>query len=106
MTGPWLFAQWELDLIGPLPQGTGQLKFAVVAVDYFTKWTEAEALATITATKIEHFVWKNILCRFNLPNAIVRSWEPPRAIGLPHYRKHYGPSIPPTAGQLARHRSP
>ncbi|CAL9017964.1 unnamed protein product [Prunus brigantina] len=35
------------------------------------KWTEAEALATITAAKIEHFVWKNIICRFGLPNAIV-----------------------------------
>ncbi|XP_016647073.1 PREDICTED: uncharacterized protein LOC107880313 [Prunus mume] len=51
--------------------GTGQLKFAVVAVDYFTKWTEPEALSTITAAKIEHFVWRNILCRFGLPNAIV-----------------------------------
>ncbi|CAL8135404.1 unnamed protein product [Prunus armeniaca] len=56
MTSPWPFAQWGLDLIGLMPQGTGQLKFAVVAVDYFTKWTEAEALATITAAKIEHFV--------------------------------------------------
>ncbi|CAL8991543.1 unnamed protein product [Prunus brigantina] len=71
MTSPWPFAQWGLDLIGPMPPGTGQVKFAVVAVDYFTKWTEAEALATITAAKIEHFVWKNILCRFGLPNAIV-----------------------------------
>ncbi|CAL8993393.1 unnamed protein product [Prunus brigantina] len=68
MTSPWPFAQWGLDLIGLMPQGTGQLKFAVVAVDYFTKWTEAKALATITA---EHFLWKNILCRFGLPNAIV-----------------------------------
>lgn len=71
MTSPWPFTQWGLDLIGPMPQGKGQLKFAVVAVDYFTKWTEAEALATITVAKIEHFVWKNILCRFGLPNAIV-----------------------------------
>ncbi|CAL2270944.1 unnamed protein product [Prunus armeniaca] len=37
MASPWPFAQWELDLIGPMPQGTGQLKFAVVVVDYFTK---------------------------------------------------------------------
>ena len=56
MTSPWPFAQWGLDLIGPMPPGKGQVKFAVVAVDYFTKWTEAEALTTITAAKIEHFV--------------------------------------------------
>ncbi|CAL9005953.1 unnamed protein product [Prunus brigantina] len=28
MTSPWPFAQWALDLISPMPQGTGQLKFA------------------------------------------------------------------------------
>ncbi|XP_021809627.1 uncharacterized protein K02A2.6-like [Prunus avium] len=54
-----------------MPQGKGQVKFAIVAVDYITKWTEAEALATITAARVEHFVWKNIICRFGLPNAII-----------------------------------
>ena len=28
--------------------GKGQTKFAVVAVDYFTKWAEAEVVVTIT----------------------------------------------------------
>ncbi|KAI5351697.1 hypothetical protein L3X38_004588 [Prunus dulcis] len=60
MVSPWLFAQWGLDLIGPMPEGKGQVKYAVVAVDYFTKWAEAEALATITAARIESFVWQNI----------------------------------------------
>ena len=40
-------------------------------MDYFTKWAEVEPLATITEAKIEDFVWKNILCRFGIPNAIV-----------------------------------
>ncbi|CAL2265851.1 unnamed protein product [Prunus armeniaca] len=56
MVSTWPFAQWGLDLIGPMSQGNGQLKFAVVSVDYFTKWFEAKALTAITATKIEHFV--------------------------------------------------
>ncbi|XP_074342025.1 uncharacterized protein LOC141679423 [Apium graveolens] len=30
------------------PKGKGGVKYAVVAVDYFTKWAEAEPLATIT----------------------------------------------------------
>ncbi|CAL9019593.1 unnamed protein product [Prunus brigantina] len=71
MVSPWPFAQWGLDLIGPMPEGKGQVKYAVVAVDYFTKWAEAEALATITAARIETFVWQNIVCRFGIPNAIV-----------------------------------
>ncbi|CAL9018618.1 unnamed protein product, partial [Prunus brigantina] len=50
---------------------TAMVKYAVVAVDYFTKWAEAEALATITAARIETFVWQNIVCRFDIPNIIV-----------------------------------
>ncbi|XP_008229063.1 PREDICTED: uncharacterized protein LOC103328449 [Prunus mume] len=42
-----------------------------VAVDYFTKWAEVEALATITAARIETFVWQNIVCRFGIPHTIV-----------------------------------
>ncbi|CAL8174647.1 unnamed protein product [Prunus armeniaca] len=56
---------------GPMPEGKGQVKYVVVAVNYFTKWAEAEALATITAARIETFVWQNIVCRFGIPNAIV-----------------------------------
>jgi hypothetical protein len=38
-------------------------KFLVVAVDYFTKWAEAEALAAITTTNITSFLWKSVVCR-------------------------------------------
>ncbi|KAL5540593.1 hypothetical protein UlMin_043542 [Ulmus minor] len=48
VTSPWPFAKWGIDLIGPLPTARGQLKYAVVAIDYYTKWVEAEALAKIT----------------------------------------------------------
>jgi hypothetical protein len=36
MTAPWPFAQWGLDIMGPLPVGRRQLKFLVVGIDYFT----------------------------------------------------------------------
>uniref|UniRef100_A0A2N9IT33 Uncharacterized protein n=1 Tax=Fagus sylvatica TaxID=28930 RepID=A0A2N9IT33_FAGSY len=38
MTAPWPFAQWGLDIMGPLPVGRRQLKFLVVGIDYFTKF--------------------------------------------------------------------
>ncbi|CAL9012268.1 unnamed protein product, partial [Prunus brigantina] len=68
---PWPFAQWGLDLIGPMPEGKGQVKYVVVAVDYFTKWVEAKALATITAARVEDFVWTDICCRFGIAYAII-----------------------------------
>ncbi|XP_065630833.1 uncharacterized protein LOC136068090 [Quercus suber] len=37
ITSSWPFAQWGIDIVGPLPQGKGQVKFLLVAIDYFTK---------------------------------------------------------------------
>ena len=71
ITSPWPFQQWGLDILGPLPIGKGQCKFVIVAVDYFTKWAEAEPLATITEQKIRNFVWRAIICRFGIPRALV-----------------------------------
>ena len=48
MMAPWPFARWGLDILGPFPLGTRQMKFLVVGIDYFTKWVEAEPLANIT----------------------------------------------------------
>ena len=71
MQSPWPFAVWGIDLIGSLPIGKGGVKYAVVAVDYFTKWVEVEPLASITTKKVLDFVVKNIICRYYLPVKIV-----------------------------------
>ena len=54
-----------------MPRGKRQVKFLLVAIDYFTKWVEVEALSTITKAKIQSFVWKNIICRFGIPRTII-----------------------------------
>ena len=71
MDGPWPFAQWGVDIIGPLPTGKGQNRFAIVAVDYFTKWVEVEPLATITEKQTTKFLWRNIIYRYRLPHTII-----------------------------------
>ena len=71
MIAPWPFAQWGLDILDPFPLGTRQMKFLVVAIDYFTKWVEAEPLASITQQNIKNFVWKNIVCKFGVPKVLV-----------------------------------
>ena len=58
-------------MIRSLPTGKGGVKYAVVAVDYFTKWAEAKPLATITTKKVLDFVIKTIVCRYGLPRKIV-----------------------------------
>ena len=56
MVTPWPFAQWGLDILGPFPMGTTQMKLLVVGLNYFTNWVEAEPLAKITKRNIRSFV--------------------------------------------------
>ena len=57
--------------MGPFPTAIKQLKFLVVDIDYFMKWVEPEALATITENNIWSFVWKNIICRYGIHRVLV-----------------------------------
>ncbi|GJV37252.1 reverse transcriptase domain-containing protein [Tanacetum coccineum] len=74
---PWLRcvnplqADYGIDIAGPFLEGPGKAKFLIVAMDYFTKWIEAKAVATITGNQVKKFVWDNILCHFGLPVEIV-----------------------------------
>ena len=71
MMALWSFAQWRLDILGPFPLGTRQMKFLVIGIDSFTKWVEVEPLANITQQNVKNFVWKNIVCRFGVPSMFV-----------------------------------
>ncbi|XP_068466373.1 uncharacterized protein [Phaseolus vulgaris] len=42
---PWPFHTWGIDILGPFPLVIRQMKYLVVAVEYFTKWIEAEPVA-------------------------------------------------------------
>ncbi|GJY27676.1 reverse transcriptase domain-containing protein [Tanacetum coccineum] len=64
-----------IDIAGPFPEGLGKVKFLIVAIDYFTKWTEAKPVATITGAHIKKFMWDNIVCRFGLPGEIISNNE-------------------------------
>ena len=56
---------------GTIASGKGGVRFVVVAIDYFTKWAEVEALMNITAKAVERFLWKNVICRYGIPHAFV-----------------------------------
>ncbi|RDX73388.1 Gypsy retrotransposon integrase-like protein 1, partial [Mucuna pruriens] len=68
---PWPFHKWGIDILGPFPIAPGQLKFLIVAVDYFTKWVEADPVATISTERVKRFLWKRIVCRFGIPAEII-----------------------------------
>ena len=51
-------------------KATGQHKFPLVAIDYFTKWVEAEVVALIIEKEVQKFIWKTVLAPI-----CVRSWS-------------------------------
>lgn len=65
-----------MDIVGPLPTAVAQKKSLLIATDYFNKWVEVEAYASIKNKDVKKFVWKNIVCRFGIPQAIVVDNDP------------------------------
>jgi len=75
ISSPWPFVQWGLDILGPFPRATSNRRFVLVAVNYFTKWAEAEALANIQDVDVKKFMWKNIVIRFGVPDSFISDNE-------------------------------
>nr|GEY63625.1 reverse transcriptase domain-containing protein [Tanacetum cinerariifolium] len=71
ITALWPFYKWGIDIAGPFSEGPGKVKFLIAAMDYFTKWIEAKAVATITGRQVKKFVWDNIVCCFGILGEII-----------------------------------
>ena len=54
-----------------MSRSVGNFRFIIVTTDYFTKWVEAEPLAHIRESDAKKLVWKNIITRFGIPQALV-----------------------------------
>ena len=61
ITTPSPFAQWGINIMGPLHIGRKQYKFLIIAINYFTKWIEAEPTMTIISDNGKQF--NNPKCR-------------------------------------------
>jgi hypothetical protein len=62
---------WGADILGHSPSSTGQVKWIILVIDYFTKWVEPEALPSKSAEQLKKFYWRKIICRFGLLKYIV-----------------------------------
>nr|GFA34193.1 reverse transcriptase domain-containing protein [Tanacetum cinerariifolium] len=56
ITAPWPFYKWGINIADPFLEGPGKVKILIVAMDYFTKWIEAKAVATITSSQSNEIV--------------------------------------------------
>src|SRR6266511_1288335 len=65
------FYQWGIDIVGPLTETSRGNKYIVVAIDYFTKYSEARALANANARNVANFLYENIICRHGYSGKII-----------------------------------
>ncbi|GAA0183965.1 hypothetical protein LIER_31288 [Lithospermum erythrorhizon] len=71
VVSPIPFSMWGINLVGKLPKAKGGIEFAIVAVDYFSKWPEVVPLKKTKSENVIHFLWKNILTLFGIPKILV-----------------------------------
>ncbi|GKA48135.1 reverse transcriptase domain-containing protein [Tanacetum coccineum] len=68
-----VFDVWGLDFMGPFPNSKGN-KYILVAVDYVSKWVEAQALPTNDARVVVKFL-RQLFARFGVPKALIGDRE-------------------------------
>ncbi|GKB37673.1 putative nucleotidyltransferase, ribonuclease H [Tanacetum coccineum] len=64
-----IFDIWGIDFIGPFPK-SHKFEYILVAIDYVSKWAEAEALPTNDARVVVNFL-KKLFSRFGILKALI-----------------------------------
>ena len=68
---PWPFRGWGLDFIGMIhPPSSKGHRFVLVATDYFTKWSEAIPLKSMTHEEVIKIITEHIIHRFDIPQTL------------------------------------
>ncbi|GJV60200.1 reverse transcriptase domain-containing protein [Tanacetum coccineum] len=66
-----IFDIWGIDFMGPFPKSY-KFEYILVAVDYVSKWVEAQALQTNDARVVITFLEK-LFCHFGMPKALINN---------------------------------
>lgn len=70
MSLSWPFVVWGLDSLGPFPQAVGGYEHLYVAIDKFTKCSEAFPVNKIDKSSALKFI-RGITSHFGIPNRII-----------------------------------
>ncbi|GJW86091.1 reverse transcriptase domain-containing protein [Tanacetum coccineum] len=64
-----IFDVWGIDFMGPFPSLNGN-KYILVAINYVSKWVEAQAFPASDARNVVNFL-KRLFARFGIPKALI-----------------------------------
>ncbi|MCO5580351.1 hypothetical protein L7F22_034217 [Adiantum nelumboides] len=76
------FEKWGIDAMGPLPRTANGKLYILVAIDYMTRWVEAQSVAKVNEKTVSKFAYTHICCRFGTPLEIVSDNGPGFRRGL------------------------
>ncbi|MCO5567075.1 hypothetical protein L7F22_020760 [Adiantum nelumboides] len=76
------FEKWGIDAMGPLPRTANGKLYILVAIDYMTRWVEAQSIAKVNEKTVSKFVYTHICCRFGTSLEIVSDNGPGFRRGL------------------------
>ncbi|MCO5563719.1 hypothetical protein L7F22_017366 [Adiantum nelumboides] len=76
------FEKWGIDAMGPLPRTANGKLYILVAIDYMTRWVEAQSVAKVNEKTVSKFVYTHICCGFGTPLEIVSDNGPGFRRGL------------------------
>ncbi len=66
-----LFHRIALDTAGPLPETKAGNKYILVAIDHYSKWCEAKAVADHGAKTAARFLEDDLICRYGVPKFVL-----------------------------------
>ncbi len=66
-----LFQRVALDTTGSLPEIKSGNKYILVAIDHYSKWCEAKAVADHSAKTASRFLEDDIICRYGVPKFVL-----------------------------------
>ncbi|MCO5576432.1 hypothetical protein L7F22_030242 [Adiantum nelumboides] len=66
-SSPGPFEKWRIDAIGPLPRTANGKLYILVAINYMTRWVEAQSVTRVNEKIVNRFVYTNIVCTFGTP---------------------------------------
>jgi hypothetical protein len=64
------FERIVIDITGPFPERDRGNRYFLVAMDYFTKWPEVNAIPNQEATTVADVLVTNVFCRFGVPREL------------------------------------
>ena len=68
-----MFKIWAIDFIGPFPALTRRTgaHYILTAVEYVTKWVEAEPVKTFSSEVAPKFIYEDIITRYGCPLTLI-----------------------------------